>query len=150
MSSRISVITSASCLPHIVCDLDYSDVSAGDDNEDDNLCGDREILRAINMGTGLRLCPPAPKTGGLWTQVPFNCCATCPLLQCSSPRCHRCHPQSCLPLVVWLQREQGGVWGGQRGSWRRTRLTMTRAENNKMGEGRSRINNNQPLMGSVQ
>jgi hypothetical protein len=45
--------------PRIVCNLDCDDISTGDDDnndDDNNLCGGRKTLRAIDVGTGLRLC----------------------------------------------------------------------------------------------
>jgi len=55
--------------PRIVRNLDRGDVSTGyddDDNDNDgNLCGGREILCTVNVGTGSSMCPPTPTTGGL-------------------------------------------------------------------------------------
>jgi len=55
--------------PRIVHNLDRGDVSTGDDDDDNaddvDLCGGREILCAVNAGTGLIMCPPTPTTGGL-------------------------------------------------------------------------------------
>jgi hypothetical protein len=148
---RVGVPRPSAC---IVCDLDCSDVSAGDDSDnhdnDDNLLGSRKTLCAIHVGKGLRLCPSALTTGGLQMQVLFNHCAAGPLPRRGSCCCHRCHPQSCVPLFVWLQCEQVGGWGGQQGSWGRTWPTTTQVEGNKVGEGQLTKSNNQLLMGVVQ
>ena len=56
-------------LPRIVRNFDRGDVSTGDDDDDNDddggLCGGREILCAVNAGTGSSMCPPTPTTGGL-------------------------------------------------------------------------------------
>jgi hypothetical protein len=138
--------------PCIVCNLNHNDVSTenidNDNNNNGNLCGSREILCAINVGTGSRLCPPATTTGWLRMRVPVNHCTACPLLQCRASHCHPLCPQSC--LFVWSRCKQVGIWGVQQGSWGRTRLTMTWAEGNKVGEGQPTKNNNQPSMGALQ
>ncbi len=124
--------------PCIVCNLNHGDISTRDNgiDNDNNLSEGRKTLRVIHVGMGLRLCPPAPTTGGLWMQALVDHCATAgPLPQRGSRRCHRCCPQSHLPSFVWLQHEQGGIWGGQYGLWGRMRPTMTRAVGNKVGEG---------------
>jgi hypothetical protein len=131
--------------PHVVRNLNCGDISTGDNNDnivnnndkdnDGDLCVDREILCAINVGSGLRMCSTAPTMGGLRTRVPVNNCIACPLLQCGARCCYHCHPQSCLLLFVQSQCKQGGVWGRQQGSWGRMQLTTTLAEGNKVGEG---------------
>jgi hypothetical protein len=50
-------------------DVSTRDNKLDDNNDDDIGNGSREFLRAINVGMGSMLCPPAPTMDGLRTRV---------------------------------------------------------------------------------